>query len=245
MKTVNVRYNAYGKAESMTDSFSHFEQENNSLSVSAEIETSKRVRAYIKASNNNSLVTDEITCIDGKYSVTIPQDFMSKGTLYIGFEIFDESGYVERLEPLKIYIDGFVSLSSGTADNVYVVSLSVGEVKTLDAGDTATVENAGTKKDMILNFGIPRGEKGLKGDRGEKGDKGDKGEKGDTGEKGDKGDRGEKGDTPIKGVDYFTDDEVLEITKPLYSMIEEQNVDIEKALDEIIEIQNTLTGGGN
>lgn len=245
MKTVNVKYNAYGKAESMTDSFSHFEQENNSLTVSAEIETSKRVRAYIKASNNNSLVTDEITDTGGKYSVTIPQDFMSKGTLYIGFEIFDESGYVERLEPVKIYIDGFVSLSSGTADNVYVVSLSVGEVKTLDAGDTATVENAGTKKDMILNFGIPRGEKGMKGDKGDTGKTGVKGDKGDTGEKGDKGDRGEKGDTPIKGVDYFTDDEVLEITKPLYSMIEEQNADIEKALDEIIEIQNTLTGGGN
>lgn len=87
----------------------------------------------------------------------------------------------------------------------------------------------------------PQGEIGPKGDKGEKGDKGDKGEtgpqgpKGDQGEigpmgpqgeigpqgpkgeKGDKGDKGEvgpkgdKGDTPIKGVDYFTEEEINEI----------------------------------
>lgn len=192
MKTINVKYNAYGKVESISNNSLHFEQENKSLVVCAKIETSKSVRAYIKASNNNSLVTDEITCSDEKYSVTIPQDFMSKGTLYLGFEIFDEAGYIERFEPVKVYIDGFVNLSSGTTDNVYVVSVSVGSVETLDAGETATVENVGTKKDMILNFGIPRGEKGLKGD---------------------------KGDTPIKGVDYFTDDEVEKITKPVYDLM--------------------------
>lgn len=46
------------------------------------------------------------------------------------------------------------------------------------------------------------------GGAGEKGDKGDPGEKG---EKGDKGDPGEDGYTPVKGVDYWTDEDQASI----------------------------------
>jgi hypothetical protein len=48
--------------------------------------------------------------------------------------------------------------------------------------------------DIALEFDLPKGDKGDKGDQGDKGDTGDKGDKGDTGDKGDKGDTGEKGD---------------------------------------------------
>ena len=222
MKKIDVKYNADGYIESVTDNAVHFEQENDSLEINAQITTDKKVRAYIKAPNNNSAVTDELTPVDGVYSCMVDGDYMAKGTLYIGYELYDESGYTERLEPLKIYIDSFVNLGGGSSDNVYVVTVKVGTVETLATGEPATVENVGTKKDMILNFGLPRGDKGVKGDKGDNGDKGDKGDRGEQGVKGDKGvkgDRGERGAdgkdgingadgkdgyTPQKGVDYFT-----------------------------------------
>ena len=77
-----------------------------------------------------------------------------------------------------------------------------------------------------------QGEVGPKGDQGEKGEDGPKGEKGDQGEVGPQGVQGEKGDqgevgpqgpegpkgekgedgyTPVKGVDYFTEEELNEL----------------------------------
>jgi hypothetical protein len=59
----------------------------------------------------------------------------------------------------------------------------------------------------------------LKGDKGEQGDKGDqgiKGDKGDQGIQGIQGAKGDKGDTPVKGVDYFTEEDIesLPFAKP-------------------------------
>ena len=58
-----------------------------------------------------------------------------------------------------------------------------------------------------------------------KGDKGDKGDKGNKGDKGDKGDTGEKGDTgytPVKGIDYYTDNEIQAIIQDITNAIEEK-----------------------
>ena len=80
------------------------------------------------------------------------------------------------------------------------------------------------------NVGNIQGPKGEKGDAGETGAQGEKGEKGDAftyadftaeqlaGLKGEKGDKGDKGDTPIKGVDYLTQEDYLEIDSRIYSM---------------------------
>ena len=65
-----------------------------------------------------------------------------------------------------------------------VGTITVGSTTTLPAGSKATVSNSGTKINAVLDFGIP------KGDKGDTGAKGDKGDKGDTGAKGDKGDAG-------------------------------------------------------
>lgn len=218
MKKIDVIYDENGYIESVSDNSIHIEQENDSLVVNAHITTDKKVRAYIRAANNNSTVTDELTPEEGFYSCVVGSDYMSKGTLYIGFEMYDDAGYTERLEPLKIYIDSFVNLGGGTSDNVYVVTVKVGSVKTLANGMPATVENVGTKKDMILNFGLPRGEQGIKGDKGDTGAQGQKGDKGDKGDpfeyddftdeqleklkgpKGDKGDKGDKGNQGIQGI---------------------------------------------
>ena len=62
--------------------------------------------------------------------------------------------------------------------------------------------------------GVP-GEKGEKGDTGAPGAdgaKGDKGDKGDTGEPGATGSNGADGKTPVKGVDYYTEDDKAEFS---------------------------------
>ena len=60
---------------------------------------------------------------------------------------------------------------------------------------------------------------GIKGDKGDTGDKGETGEKGDRGDKGDKGDTGEDGYTPIRGTDYWTDEDIAEIKSYVYEAI--------------------------
>ena len=232
MKKIDVTYNTDGYIENITDNAVHFEQENDSLMINATIQTDKKVRAYIKSPNNNSTVTDELTSVEGVYSCVVDGDYMAKGTLYFAFEIYDDNGYIERLEPLKIYVDSFVKLGGGSSDNVYVVTVKVGTVQTLATGESATVENVGTKKDMILNFGLPRGEQGIKGEKGDKGDKGDtgpQGEKGEQGIQGIQGVPGKDGYTPVKGVDYFTEEDIEGL-----GIDEKANIGYVEALENII-----------
>lgn len=73
-------------------------------------------------------------------------------------------------------------------------SIDVGITKTVEPYEFAKVENVGTKKDAILNFKIPKGDKGDTGPKGERGLTGPKGDKGDTGPKGDTGEKGERGE---------------------------------------------------
>jgi len=79
-----------------------------------------------------------------------------------------------------------------------------------------TIEEEGILEGEIYPVG-PRGPKGDKGDPGEKGETGAKGEQGPKGDKGDPGEvgpqgiQGPKGDdgyTPVKGIDYFTQNDI-------------------------------------
>lgn len=49
------------------------------------------------------------------------------------------------------------------------VTVQVGTTTTLPAGSDATVTNSGTANHLVLNFGIPQGEKGEQGEQGEQG----------------------------------------------------------------------------
>ena len=72
----------------------------------------------------------------------------------------------------------------------------------------------------------PQGIQGIQGEKGDKGDKGDTGATGPQGLKGDKGDTGatgpagqdgadgQDGYTPIKGVDYFTEEDIESLNIP-------------------------------
>lgn len=66
-------------------------------------------------------------------------------------------------------------------------TVEIGNTATGSAGSQASVTNSGTDTQVVLNFTIP------KGDRGEQGLKGDQGEQGPQGPKGDTGPRGPRG----------------------------------------------------
>ena len=66
----------------------------------------------------------------------------------------------------------------------------------------------------------PQGLKGDTGDRGLTGKQGEQGLQGPKGEKGEKGEKGPKGDSPIKGIDYFTDEDKREIIEDTVKVIE-------------------------
>ena len=115
-------------------------------------------------------------------------------------------------------------------------TIRVGEVR---SGSTASVVNSGTVNDVVLDFVLPKGDRGLQGIQGErglqgepgpKGDKGDKGDRGERGmqgiqgkqglqgiqgEKGEKGDKGDKGDRGLQGIqgDPLTWDDLTEEQK--------------------------------
>ena len=99
-----------------------------------------------------------------------------------------------------------IELSAGLGKSAYEVAVDNGF--------------KGTEKEWLDSLVGPQGPQGEKGEQGEVGPQGPQGEKGEVGpqgpqgEKGEQGPQGEKGadgHTPVKGVDYFTEEEVNEI----------------------------------
>lgn len=70
-----------------------------------------------------------------------------------------------------------------------------------------------------------KGDKGDQGVKGEKGDKGDKGDRGETGAKGEQGQPGADGKTPVKGVDYWNEDDKAEIVESVLSALPQAEVE--------------------
>ena len=215
MKKINVVYDQSGKINSVSDTSMYFEQENDALRIDAKIpaDEGKLVRAYIKASKNSDIVDVQLTG-ENLYSVTIGNECMSKGTMYVGFEVYDESGYVERYEPLKVYVDGFINLGNNSSENVYVVTVDVAETETLEPDASAYVANVGTQKDMRLKLGIPRGKDG------------------------------EPGYSPIKGKDYFTAEEQQSLKEDVLRDVEPLSFDYYYELNTAVENYNNYTTPG-
>ena len=88
--------------------------------------------------------------------------------------------------------------AKGDRGDIGPATIKVGITETVSELENASVSNSGTEKDVILDFKIPRGEKGEKGDIGIQGIKGEKGDRGDIGPQGVKGDRGDVGPATIK-----------------------------------------------
>lgn len=88
--------------------------------------------------------------------------------------------------------NGNVNVSGGGGGGS-TVAVNVGETETLNPGEPATVTNSGTSQNVILNFGIPKGETGARGEQGIQGPQGERGPQGNPGPKGNAGERGPAG----------------------------------------------------
>lgn len=78
-------------------------------------------------------------------------------------------------EPLLSKLVDCVNLLEERIKGLLGATVSVGETKTLPAGSEATAKAGKRGYDTVLDFGIPRGEKGDKGEPGAKGDPGEPG----------------------------------------------------------------------
>lgn len=78
----------------------------------------------------------------------------------------------------------------------------------------------GTKQSV--DFVVPPGEPGPRGEKGEKGDPGQS----ITGPKGDKGDPGATGPAPVKGKDYFTEEEKAQMVNEVLDALPVYNGEV-------------------
>ena len=84
-------------------------------------------------------------------------------------------------------------------ENGKSASVTIGTTSTTMPGTNANVVNTGTETDVILNFSIPRGEKGEQGEKGENGTNGENGKDGANGTGVASG--GNNGDVLVKNSD--------------------------------------------
>lgn len=87
-------------------------------------------------------------------------DFAKKDEIYL---------YVGEDTPTELR-ENMLIINPNEENNIIMPSITVGSVTT---GDVAKVENVGTELNPVLNFVLPKGDKGLQGEKGDKGDKGD------------------------------------------------------------------------
>ena len=90
------------------------------------------------------------------------------------------------------------------------------KVNAIEPDQTATVVQTAADGKNYVTFNVPRGAKGDKGaqgiqgpegPQGKQGPQGNPGERGPEGKQGIQGQNGNDGHTPVRGVDYWTDDD--------------------------------------
>lgn len=103
-----------------------------------------------------------------------------------------------------------------------------------EKGDTGPQGPAGEKGDTgpqgLTGEQGPEGPQGLqgpKGDTGPAGEQGPKGDKGDPGPQGEQGSAGQDGKTPVKGVDYYTEQDKQEMVQAVIAALPVYNGEVE------------------
>lgn len=115
-----------------------------------------------------------------------------------------------------VYVKGVIN-NEDRAELIGLKLVSTLNDVLLKCVDTLVVENGvlvakNSKGDPIASVKLPTTGSGTgSGEKGDKGDKGDPGEKGEKGEKGEPGKDGKDGYTPVKGVDYFTEEDIKQL----------------------------------
>lgn len=148
----------------------------------------------------------------GAYNGEVGEEFKSAAEVW---EI-----YLSDMEKSRQAAEAAADRAEEQADRIKNLDVSAEE------GIQAAVSKTETKDGISLKFTLPKGEKGdegPKGDTGERGPQGIQGPKGDKGDQGDRGPKGEKGAdgyTPVKGVDYFTPEDIAELNIPSKEYLE-------------------------
>ena len=80
----------------------------------------------------------------------------------------------------------------------------------------------------------PMGPTGPQGEQGPKGDTGEQGPQGETGPMGPTGPQGEPGSTPVKGIDYYTEEEKNELKVEMSEYVDEaiSNIEVGESYDD-------------
>ncbi len=112
-------------------------------------------------------------------------------------------------------------------DNVISANIEGTVNKTyVDEQDTKTLESAKQYADnqvpSIVETYVNEHKEELRGEKGDTGPQGEQGPKGETGATGSQGEAGQDGYTPIKGTDYFTNEDKQEIESEITSKLENQ-----------------------
>ena len=225
MKKINLTYNDKGYISNTYDDGEFYiaQQEDKAVIISATFPGNLvgSVNAYVKSGSGGDVI-ENCGAIDiNKHTVELALDskYLAYNYLKVGFEVKTSTKEI-RFEPLTLEVDEFVNVTGSSAPSPYTVSVRVGSITHLEPDEEPTVTNTGTDKHLVLNFGIPKGETGETGPQGPQGEIGPQGETGPQGEQGIQGPKGDTGYTPVKGVDYFTPQEIEEIISPKANAIE-------------------------
>ena len=126
-----------------------------------------------------------------------------------GVDYFDGSNGVDGYTPVKgiDYFDGKDGASG--KDGISCSHSWSGTTLTITSASGTTSSN-------------------LKGDKGDKGDKGEQGIQGIQGVAGENGTNGKDGKTPIKGTDYYTEEDKQEVVNSTIDTIKNQNIYVDK-----------------
>jgi len=203
------------------------EMENNRKAAEAAKEVAENAKTAAQTAEYNS----------SEYARMAHDCMQEAGAARSDARLYAQQSDEKSIEAIGAAKEAALSATEAKAKANSVLGMTV-DADTLEEGNDATVEKTEADGVIHLQFGIPRGQTGKTGAKGDKGDKGDKGEKGDRGEQGlqgiqglqgvqgeqgIQGEQGPKGDTgapgadgkdgytPVRGKDYWTDDDKAEI----------------------------------
>ncbi len=161
-----------------------------------------QIRIYLELEENVSYT------LDFKSAGTKWYRLMAKGDGYLFYTL-----QAEDMKRRSFNIQLVATYADGTVKKTPIYK-GYDILASINATDSAGDKDASSFKEALMELA-----KWTKGEKGDKGDKGDKGEKGD------------KGDTPIKGVDYFTDADIEEITDKAKADVDGMVQAVDKRVD--------------
>ncbi len=217
------------------------------------------VSSAVILEEGNPLYSGDNTCI-------VPYEVIKPPYFSVSLSGIKESTVITTLpEIIKVYQGGEISGDDPDSYtptqyeqliNIYSQTQDIAQSVRDDADSGMFKGDKGDKGDT--------GPQGIQGIQGEKGDKGDTGAQGPQGEKGDKGDpftyedftgeqlaglKGADGYTPVKGVDYFTDEDIASLDIPAVdqtynpqSQNAQSGTSVAEAINELnVNINNTFS----